>query len=52
MFNAFVSVFSKCTIEPTLNAQGESEYPNIDDVKVGGVVVTPVEHQVRFVPRK
>ncbi|KAI7852761.1 cytochrome P450 [Circinella umbellata] len=52
MFNAFVSVFSKCTIEPTLNAQGEPEYPNIDDVKVGGVVVTPVEHQVRFVPRK
>ncbi|KAI9262143.1 cytochrome P450 [Phascolomyces articulosus] len=51
LFNVFVSVFAKSTIEPTFDAQGNPEYPNIEDVKAGGVVVTPVEHQVRFVPR-
>ncbi|KAI9477137.1 cytochrome P450 [Zychaea mexicana] len=51
LFDMFISVFSKCNILPTLDAQGQPEYPNIDDVKAGGVVVTPVDHCVRFVPR-
>ncbi|KAI8139126.1 cytochrome P450 [Fennellomyces sp. T-0311] len=52
LFNVFVSVFAKCKIEPTLDDQGNPQYPNIDDVRTGGVVVTPIDFQVRFVPRK
>ncbi|KAI9251031.1 cytochrome P450 [Phascolomyces articulosus] len=51
LFNVFISIFAKCTIEPTIDAQGNPEYPNIEDVKAGGIVVTPVEYKVRFVPR-
>ncbi|KAI8879367.1 cytochrome P450, partial [Backusella circina FSU 941] len=51
MFNSYISLFSKCTIEPVTDASSCSTYPDIIDEKNAGVIVAPIPYRVRVIRR-
>ncbi|KAI9491887.1 cytochrome P450 [Zychaea mexicana] len=51
-FNFWVRIFATSTIEPPLNKQGVPMYPNLDACYDGGLVVTPIDANLRFVKRR
>ncbi|KAG0180633.1 hypothetical protein DFQ29_000293 [Apophysomyces sp. BC1021] len=51
IFTVYTHVFANCTIEPSLDAQGQQVYPDIDDAVQKGIVTAPVDYYVRFCER-
>ncbi|KAI8877874.1 cytochrome P450 [Backusella circina FSU 941] len=50
IFNAFVSIFAKTTVEP-IYENGKASFPNYSGAKAGGVTTLPLPFSVRFVER-
>jgi hypothetical protein len=50
LFNAYVNILSKCTVEPVYK-NGKPDIPNIIDGRPGGGTVLPIPYEVRFVER-
>ncbi|KAI8877873.1 cytochrome P450 [Backusella circina FSU 941] len=51
IFNAFVHIFSRSTIEP-IYENGVPLYPNMNDARSGGVTTLPLPFNVRVVERE
>ncbi|KAI9300742.1 cytochrome P450 [Cunninghamella echinulata] len=51
MFNIWVRIFARFTIESAIDEQGNNIKPNIEDIVDSGIVLEPENYEVRFVER-
>lgn len=51
MFNIWVRILARFTIEPAIDEQGNNIKPNIEDIVDSGIVLEPENYKVRFVER-
>ncbi|KAI8876970.1 cytochrome P450, partial [Backusella circina FSU 941] len=47
IFNSYVSLFSKCTIEPVVDEHNKPIYPDIEGELNSGVIVGPIQYNVK-----
>ncbi|CEP10775.1 hypothetical protein [Parasitella parasitica] len=51
MFNIVTKVMARCTIKPTNLPNGQSVYPNLNDIRGRGAAVLPGPFRLRFIER-